>query len=126
MIKLRKGYELIYFEKLTDYYVAVIDDGENQTEFTANSIIQLKIKINNHIITKSIIKQKYKLARKDCKLPDNIINFCKGDGEDSMVIENIIMYKHIWSMGKTNGFKIIRKKIKNHIGKYKITRLTNN
>ena len=124
MIKLRKGYELIYFEKLTDYYVAVIDDTTTQTEFTANGIIQLKLKISDYIVKKSIADKRYKLARKDCKLPDDVINFCNGKGDDSIIIENTIMDKHIWSMCRTNGFKISRKKIKNHIGKYKITRLT--
>lgn len=119
MIKLRKGYEIVYFEKLTDYYVAVISKNDIQTEFTDKTSGGLKMKIDVFVGDKRFV-------RSVCIMPPELIDFCQGVGVNQITLDSKRFYHNIMSMAKTNGFVIKSKKIKNHLSLYQFTRLTNN
>jgi len=115
MIKLPNGFEVTYFEKLQDYYIAIVTRNGNEIELTANTLQALINDIQR-------LAGERKAARKDCILPVSLIDFCQGVGSNKVIIDNILLYNSVASMCRTNGFKLKRKKLRLHLGKYLLTR----
>ncbi len=102
MINLPNGFTLMYFEKLTDYYVATIQKGEDCFDFQETTLDVIRNKVKRFALDNCNLEKK------------EYMDFCNNPETDIFVTKDRKDYQRAYGVLGRKGYKVSCQKVENN------------